>query len=108
MTPAGVVASMPQRMGQWWRILSICQGLTPAQQGRQAIACRVKVREPESLNCQEGPQPPPASCWRRAAIAFFWARCTDMQLISSRSAAARSDRPLRMVSRRAVAWAAGS
>ncbi len=43
--PAGVVTSMPQRMGQWWRILSIGQGLTPAQQGRQAIARLVKMLE---------------------------------------------------------------
>jgi hypothetical protein len=42
----------------------------------------------------KGHQPLPESCSRRAAMAFFWARITDMALISSRSAAARSDRPL--------------
>jgi len=41
-------------------------------------------------------------------MAFFWALCTNMKLISSRSAAARSDRPSRTVSLRAVACAAGS
>ena len=53
--------------------------------------------------CYEGPQPPPTSCRRKAERAFFWARCTDMALICSCSAAARSDKPSRMVSRRAVA-----
>jgi hypothetical protein len=33
-------------MGQWWRILSIGQGLTTEQHGREAIACLVKVPEP--------------------------------------------------------------
>jgi hypothetical protein len=41
-------------------------------------------------------------------MAFFSPRITDMALISSRSAAACSDRPYRAVSLRAVAWAAGS
>ena len=41
-------------------------------------------------------------------MAFFWARCTDMQLISSREAACRSEKPSRTVSRKAVACAAGS
>jgi hypothetical protein len=49
-----------------------------------------------------------SSRFRRATSAFFWARCTDMALISSRSAAYRSERPSRTVSLRAVACAAGS
>ena len=36
-------------------------------------------------------------------MAFFWARCTDMALISSCEAACRSESPSRMVSLRAVA-----
>ena len=53
-------------------------------------------------------RPYAASCSRRAARAFFCARCTDMVLISSREAACRSERPSRTVSRRAVAWTTGS
>jgi hypothetical protein len=53
-------------------------------------------------------RPYAASCSRSAARAFFCARCTDMALISSREGACRSERPSRTVSRRAVAWVAGS
>ena len=49
------------------------------------------------------PQRPPTSCRRRAAMAFFWARCTAMALMPNLSPAARSERPSSKVSRNAVA-----
>ena len=83
--------------------------LTLAQaRSMEGPAANALATTQSSMEVRQGPQPPSVSCWRKAANAFFWARCTDMQLISSRSAAARSDKPSRTVSLRAVAWAAGS